>query len=625
MAQLTRKSNRSERQHPKLYELFVRQLSDRAMFLLDTEGCIESWNRGVENLLGYSETEWVGQLGTILFTPEDRANEEAQKEMQRALRDGQTADVRWHVKKDGSRLFVDGLMLALKDSDGHLLGFAKVMRDATEHQLAEENLRARQERLTLAEHGANVGVWDWDIRTSKVTRSDVHYRLFGKEPRSEPEMYSEWLQQIDPQDHALVEEKTRQALRTGDLDCEFRAIWPDGTARWLHAKGKVYFENGAPIRMVRMVRDVTAQKQAEEALRESEARKGAILSASLDAILIMDGKGCVREFNTAAEQMFGYKREEAIGRLLADLVVPPRLREAHHNGLSRYLATGEAVVLGRRIEISGMRADGSEFPVELAIVKVPTGGVPLFAGYVRDITERKRSEAELQRSNQDLERFAQLVAHDLQSPLHTVRVCAELLADRYQDKLDETAKEFVALVLNGSQSMEQLIRGLLEHAHFGSKEAKLQPVHLGEVVTAVLAALTASIEESEAEVMYGELPSVEGDSVQLQQLFQNLITNAIKYHGRERPHITIGADIRQGECRVWVGDNGEGIEPEYSEQIFDPLKRLHGRDVPGTGLGLAVCKRIVERHGGRIWVESQLGQGSTFFFTLPSKVCSTRP
>jgi PAS domain S-box-containing protein len=601
------------------YSLLVSVLRSRAIFLTDPEGRVTSWHPGVEHLLGYAEREWIGQSASIIFTAEDLANKAFEAEMEEAVRAGEAADIRWHQRKDGTLIFIDGVLVCLRNEAGTIVGFSKLMRDATDGKRAEEAVRASEERLRFAQEGAQLGIWDWDITSNVVARSEIHYRIFGREPRDEADDYTHWLSELHPADRARMDEETRLALKAGEMESEFRILRPDGQVRWIHARGKVYFDDDKPVRMVRIVRDITGEKAAEDALADSEARKTAILSASLDAVLVMDSEGLLQEFNPAAEKMFGYERGQAIGRSLGDLIVPPHLREAHHRGLTRYLQTGEARVLGQRIEIQAMRSDGTEFPVELAILRVPVHGAPIFAGYVRDITERKRAEDLLRRSNEELAEFAHVVAHDLQTPLRTVRSYTQLLVKRYEGQLDPSAGEFFSYVLSGTKTMETLIRGLLDYAIAG-EEAPREPVNLSDVVQNVISGLATQIDESGAEIIYDELPTVSANPIQMQQLFQNLIGNAVKYRRPEAaPEIRIGSDSSSNRCLLSISDNGQGIPIEQRERIFAPLSRLHGQDIPGTGLGLAVCKKIIEHLGGRIWVESTPGQGSTFHFSVPAK------
>ena len=251
------------------------------------------------------------------------------------------------------------------------------------------------------------------------------------------------------------------------------------------------------------------------------------------------------------------------------------------------------------------------------------GGLVFFT---QVITERKQMELalrqqrlELERSNQDLEQFAYVASHDLQEPLRAVAGCGQILKRRYgQDKLDAAGVALVDHMVEGAARMQALILDLLAFSRVGARGHELVPTDCAQAVARALKLLDAAIQESQAQLTIGELPRVRADADQLGQLFQNLIGNAIKYRGSAPAHIAIGARPNGQDYELWVQDNGIGIEPQYFEKIFVLFQRLHTREeYPGTGIGLAICKRIVERHGGRIWVESELGRGTTFHFTLP--------
>ncbi len=232
-----------------------------------------------------------------------------------------------------------------------------------------------------------------------------------------------------------------------------------------------------------------------------------------------------------------------------------------------------------------------------------------------------RQSHELARSNTDLQQFAYIASHDLQEPLRLIGIYSELLKRRYAGQIDAEADSFLNVIVDGVRRMETMIRDLLSYSHaiHGTEPEALQNVDLGQVLTAVVANLEAPIRESGAVIDWSGLPLVAGRAPEIMQILQNLISNAIKYRGPETPRVEIAARLDGGECVVSVRDNGIGIPAEYHETIFHPFKRLHGREYPGTGIGLALCRRIVERSGGRIWVESQPGSGSAFFFSLPQQ------
>jgi light-regulated signal transduction histidine kinase (bacteriophytochrome) len=252
---------------------------------------------------------------------------------------------------------------------------------------------------------------------------------------------------------------------------------------------------------------------------------------------------------------------------------------------------------------------------------------------VEDITERKRADeelanlareleiraTELERSNADLQQFAYAASHDLSEPLRMVSSYVQLLARRYKDKLDSDADEFIEFAVDGTTRMQALIDGLLIYSRAGTADYVHEPVDCSKVLHETLTAIHTTLRETGATINAGPLPTVQGDATQLSQLFQNLVSNAIKFAGEEPPVIQISAEREDGAWHFIVADNGIGIDPEHAERIFAVFQRLHGRgEYPGSGVGLAICKRIVERHHGRIWVDSSPGEGSTFHFTIPA-------
>ena len=244
-----------------------------------------------------------------------------------------------------------------------------------------------------------------------------------------------------------------------------------------------------------------------------------------------------------------------------------------------------------------------------------------------EIVERKRAEeqlkrtlADLERSNEELEQFAYVASHDLQEPLRMVSSYTQLLARRYQDQLDQDAHEFIGYAVDGAERMQHLINDLLTYSRVGTRGKPFGKTDCQQALQDTLANLQTAIEETDATVTHDQLPTVLADESQLVQVFQNLVSNAIKFRGQAPPAIHIGAQRKNDEWVFSVRDNGMGIEPQYHDRIFVIFQTLHARDqYPGTGIGLALCKRIVERHRGRIWVESALGEGATFYFTIPDR------
>jgi len=332
-----------------------------------------------------------------------------------------------------------------------------------------------------------------------------------------------------------------------------------------------------------------------------EGRYRELLDAVPDALVVVNSFGKIVLLNVQAELQFGFHRDELLGRPVITIIP---------EGLSN--ATKDAR------ELTARRKDGSEFPIEVMLSRLEDTEGILVTAAIRDITARKRAEANLLRSNQELAQFACVVSHDLQEPMRMVTRYTELLAKRYKGKLDADADQFIAFAVDGATSMQRLIQDLLEYSCSGQKEADLLTTSAEEALRQALVNLHSAVEESGALVTHDPLPALPAIQIQLVQLFQNLIGNAIKYQGPRVPLVHVSA-ARTGD-QQWmfsIRDNGMGIDPQNFEKIFVAFQRLHKQsDFAGSGLGLAICKKIVERHGGSISVESQPGKGSTFRFTL---------
>ena len=363
-------------------------------------------------------------------------------------------------------------------------------------------------------------------------------------------------------------------------------------------------------------------EETNHKLEESEARYHLLVDEVLDySIVRLDPNGLITTWNKGAEKIKQYKEEEVLGKHFSVFYTEEDVKK----GLPE-ISLAEAKKEGRHIQTGWrIRKDKSVFWADIVTtaLKDKKGKITGFVKITRDLTERKKTEIELknkslelERSNTELEQFAYVASHDLQEPLRMVNSYVQLLANRYKDKLDEDANDFINFAIDGSNRMRILINSLLEYSRI-NRVKPFETVHTNEVLKEVLVDLAGSIKENKAKITYTDLPEISGDSVLIGQVFQNLISNAIKFKGENAPIITISAKKRNGEFIFSVKDNGIGIKKEYAEKIFVIFQRLHGKHVyPGTGIGLAICKKIVERHGGKIWVESEPGKGSEFCFTL---------
>jgi PAS domain S-box-containing protein len=334
-------------------------------------------------------------------------------------------------------------------------------------------------------------------------------------------------------------------------------------------------------------------------------------------------EGQILAANPALQRLLGYPPEALRQMNAADLYRDPAERAQ-----AQVLLERDGIL--HDFEMRLRRADGSSIWVKdtTRAIRDAGGRLLYYEGMIEDISQRKEAEAalaqqtrELARSNAELEQFASIVSHDLQEPLRMVRSFAELLAERYRGRLDPDADEFIGYMVDGAERMQALIQALLEFSRVSTRGRPFSRTDVHEVLVRVLRDLSVSLQEARATVTHDPLPAVMGDSLQLGQLLQNLIGNAVKFRGAEAPRVHVGAERQPGEWVFSVRDNGIGIDPAECERIFRWFERAHpqGRR-PGTGIGLAICKRIAERHGGRIWVESQPGQGSLFCFTIPAEM-----
>jgi PAS domain S-box-containing protein len=328
--------------------------------------------------------------------------------------------------------------------------------------------------------------------------------------------------------------------------------------------------------------------------------------------------------NIQAENQFGYSRDELVGQKVTN-IIPEGFAERLVADALRSVEDALAQQIGTGIELSGRRKNGTEFPIEIMLSPLESAEGILVTAAIRDITARSRAEAnllqkmdELNRSNEELGQFAYIASHDLQEPLRMVASYTQLLSRRYKGKLDSDADEFIAFAVDGAGRMQRLIQDLLAFSRVGTKGKILTNISSQEAFEQALANLRGAVEESGAQVTHDPLPTVVADEMQLIQLFQNLIGNGIKYQALGIPRVHVSASRTGGEKWTFsVKDNGLGIDPQYFDRIFGMFQRLHKRDeFEGTGIGLAICKKIVERHGGSISVESQPGHGSTFRFAI---------
>ena len=575
----------------------------------------------IEDLFGYTPEEWISDPGLFvrLLHPEDRDRVLAEDE--RTERTGEPFKEEYRqFTRDGRIVWVRDEATLVRDEDGRPLYWQGVIVDVTEQKRAEEALRLSEERYRAVIERAAEGIYLLDAASGRII--DVNPAFcgllgYGREEAVGMSVYD--LLNHEPEEiRRNIEGTPAGESREVGERCYRRK---DGSLLYVVSNGSAMVHEGRKVISI-LMHDVTERRRAEEALRRSERSLRAAQAMAHVGDWEYDLRDDRARWSEELFRIFGLPPGEPPAyRGFFDLVHPED-RAAVRREVFRVLRGDEESSMDYRIVRPSREVRSVH--TEYRVTRDATGRGVGMVGTIQDITERRRAEAELEslvdelrRSNAELEQFAYVASHDLQEPLRMVSSFTQLLRRRYEGQLDATADEFIGYAVDGASRMQTLINALLEYSRVGTRGRPFAPVDTEGVFSAALANLRNAVAESGAEVVSVGLPTVPGDEVQLMQLFQNLIANAVKFRGEERPRVRVEARRRGREWLFSVTDNGIGIGEEYRERIFVIFQRLHGREeYSGTGIGLALCKKIVERHGGKIWVESEPGRGSTFYFTL---------
>jgi PAS domain S-box-containing protein len=591
-----------------------------AIFMMDTQGRILSWNAGAERIKGYTADQIIGHNFSCFFPPEDIKRGRPEEVLRIAAASGRHEEQSMRVRKDGSRFLAGVTFTALRDPVGNLQGFSEFSHDLSESKESEAKYRGLLEAAPDAMVVVNVAgeIVLLNVRAEKE---------FGY---SRDELIGQKVKNIIPEGFAerLIADGTRSAaealaqqIGTG---IELIGRRKDGSEFPIELMLSP-LESAEGILVTAAIRDISVRKGAETHLAQMEGRYRGLLEAAPDAMVVVNVAGEIVLLNVRAEKEFGYSRDELVGQKVKN-IIPEGFAERIIADGTRSAAEALAQQIGMGIELIGRRKDGSEFPIELMLSPLESAEGILVTAAIRDISVRQKAEkhlvktvGELKRSNDELQQFAYVSSHDLQEPLRMVSSYTQLLAKRYKGRLDSDADEFIAYAVDGCNRMQGLIQDLLTYSRAGTNGKALHEISGEDALRVALTNLRPTIQQSGAVVTHDSLPAVTTDAPQLTQVFQNLIGNAIKYRGHEVPQVHVSATNNGGDEWIFsVRDNGLGIDPQYFERIFIIFQRLHGREeFEGTGIGLAICKKILERLGGRIWVESQPEKGSTFYFALP--------
>ena len=585
------------------FHLLLESIEDYAVYRLDPEGLVRSWNRGAERIKGYTEEEILGRHFSCFYTPEDVAAGKPAEALRIVNEMGKYEAEGWRIRKNGSRFWAHATVRPMHDPAGGTTGYAKITRDLTE----SHELETRFQTLLEAAPDAFLIV----SRSGRIEFINARGEtLFGY---ARAEVLGKSVDIFNPERVREAQALCREAIfcgsgrAEGGADQELWGLRKDGSEFSLEftlspletREGRVFLF---------AIRDITERKKTEMRFR-------ALLESAPDAMVIVNGKGIIELVNAETERLFCYSREELTGRTL-DVLIPGHLREAHKQHRAGYFQDPKPRQMGAGLDLWAQRKDGSLFPVEISLSPLEgPGGISVTAA-IRDTTERRQAAkllaekvAELRHTNEELQQFAHIASHDLQEPLRMVASYTQLLANRYKGRLGADADEFIAYAVDGTKRMKSLIEDLLAYSRTGRSAAPPAEFASDEALRSAVHNLGAAIHETGAQITHDCLPTITAVPSQVVQIFQNLLGNSIKYRGDRAPRIHVSAAVDRMRVDLFsITDNGIGIDPKYFQRIFAIFQRLHGRDeYEGTGIGLAICKRILQGNGGRIWVRVRAG------------------
>jgi len=612
----------SEQKYKTLFEA-----SPEGIIIIDLDGKILKCNAAVPKLTKLPRETLIGkqfmELG--LLNPEELSK--IMEMFPKLVRGDCSGTGEVQIRSGEQKRYLEAFPAVIEE-DSEISALQIMIRDITERKIAEEALRENERRYRLLAENVTDIIWtvDMDLRYTYISPSVTRLQGYSVEEAmalSVDETLTPASMEVVMK--TLADELARENGGQKDVHrsqtLEFEQYCKDGHTIWTEATMTFLRDpDGRPVGILGVTRDITERKRAEETLQKSEERYRDLFENANDLIQSVDSEGNFVYINMKWLETLGYSKEELKKLNLTDILRKDQI--PHCMEIFKKVCSGETF---GKVETIFITKDGREIIVEGNVnAYFKDGRFVSTRGIFRDITERKQAEdkleqtvAKLARSNAELEHFAYIASHDLQEPLRMVSSYVQLIERRYKGRLDEDADEFIAFAVDGASRMRALINGLLTYSRVDTRAKPFEPTDSEIIFKQATDNLKVAIEESGAVITHDPLPTVMADDLQLSQLLQNLIGNGIKFSSERQPQINVSAEKKENEWLFSIRDNGIGIDPKNQERIFQIFKRLHSRsEYQGTGIGLAVCKKIAERHGGRIWVESGLGKGSTFYFTI---------
>jgi PAS domain S-box-containing protein len=600
----------------------IEEYSEDAILGQTLDGIITSWNTGAERIYGYSAQDMIGKSISLLVPPDHKDDTRLILEQ---IGNGEQV-VRYESlrrKKDGRLINIALTASPIRDAQNHLIGVSTIAHDITQRKQAEEAMHASETRYRRLFETAQDGILILDADTGQIVEVNpflITMLGFSRDQFLGKKIWEIGLfKDIVANKDNFEELQRKEYIRYEDMPLETA----DGQRIAVEFISNVYVVNNKKVIQCN-IRNSTERKLAEEAQVASEIRYRRLFETAQDGILILDADtGQIVEVNPFLITMLGFSRDQFLGKKLWEIGLFKDIVANKEN--FEELQRKEYV---RYEDMPIETADGQRIAVEFLSNVYTVNNKKVIQCNIRNITVRKKLEedliikaAELARSNIELQQFAYIASHDLQEPLRAISGFTELLVKRYHGKIDEKADTYIDFITEGTTRMQQMIQDLLTYSRVQTQVHEFVLIDSNTSLDLALSDLQVATKEHDAVITNDPLPSIYADQEQITKMFQNLIGNAIKFHKPGvAPTVHISAKQDKNNWIFSVSDNGIGIRQEYADRIFKIFQRLHTRDeYPGTGIGLAICKRIAEQHGGTIWIESVPGSGSTFYFTIPKR------
>jgi PAS domain S-box-containing protein len=623
-------------------ELFLQSIEEFGLIMLSADGYIQWANKSVFAITGYQVAELTNQPFSILFSEEDRSRKRSDDDLFETLKTGKRSGESWKLKKDGSRFWAAMSLTPIYNRQEEHTGYAVVLKDITERKQAELEIRQREERYRLMVDGVkDYAIFMLDTEGYIVTWNDGAKKIKGYRSNEIIGKHFSTFYIREDIENGKPERELQTAILTGKYEEEGWRVRKNGSLFWANIViTPLYNQFNNFIGFCKVSRDLSVKKEEDEQLRQSEERYRLLVGQVKDyGIFMLDEKGRITSWNEGARKMKGYEADEIIGKYFS-IFYPEEDKISDRPAYELKVARKEG-----KYEEEGwrVRKNGTVFWANVVITSIynEKGSFLGFAKVTRDLTERKEAERALKESsdrfkslanelqetnkslehaNKELEEFTSIASHDLQEPVRTIRSFLTLIDKKLSDPNHATdeLKMYIQRGISASNRMRELILNLLQYAQLSKEDVHFEEILVNELIGEVLQNLKTNIEAVGATITIDVEPEqIRGDRIQLMQLVQNLVANALKFVHGKKPEINIECYNEPDDILFSVTDNGIGIAKESQYKIFEIFRREHtAKSYPGTGIGLSICKKIVDRHKGKIWFSSEPGIGTTFYFTL---------